>query len=261
MRTLLVEGTICLDDDCNITYKIADVKYEEDEEGKFRYTFIPCYSVIELLSSDLFQGIPGLNLDLKKEKYIRENIVPVFISERSPSENREDLQELLTSCGMTHLNRLEWLIKTNTQYFGDRLYVREKIDSNVVIETGSMFNLVERYDSLNKKILDIICIGNNISCSEIKINDSNRLEYYKFLMPIYKKQYEAKVRTLLKSVRKAVENSSFKGRKKIELDKEFFIKVAEDYNKKIISLNEALKKLNISKSTFFRRLKQCDFNK
>ena len=66
---------------------------------------------------------------------------------------------------------------------------------------------------------------------------------------------------MLKSVRKAVENSSFKGRKKIELDKEFFIKVAEDYNKKIISLNEALKKLNISKSTFFRRLKQCDSNK
>lgn len=43
---------------------------------------------MNLLDVDIFQGIPGIDLDLKKEKYIRDNVIPSFISERFPSQNR-----------------------------------------------------------------------------------------------------------------------------------------------------------------------------
>lgn len=55
---------------------------------------------------------------------MRENVVPVFISERTPGENREDLWELLEECGVQYLNRLEWLIRTETRYSGDGMYVQ-----------------------------------------------------------------------------------------------------------------------------------------
>lgn len=71
-----------------------------------------------------FQGIPGLDLDLKKKSYTRENVIPVFISERAPAKNREDLWELLEKCDMQYLNPVEWLIRTNTQYPGDKLFVK-----------------------------------------------------------------------------------------------------------------------------------------
>lgn len=42
-----------------IEYKIAEIKYTEREDGSFTYNFTPCYSVIDLLSPPVFQGIPG----------------------------------------------------------------------------------------------------------------------------------------------------------------------------------------------------------
>ena len=56
---------------------------------------MPFYHVIELLPTRLFQGIPGLDMCLRKERYVRENMTPVFISERTSRENRENLWELL----------------------------------------------------------------------------------------------------------------------------------------------------------------------
>lgn len=79
--------------------------------------------MIDLLAPQYFQGILGLDLSLKKKSYLRENIVPVFISERTPGENREDLWELLKACDMNYLNRLEWLVRTKTRYSGDEMYV------------------------------------------------------------------------------------------------------------------------------------------
>ena len=258
MRKIVTEGVICLKDDYGLIYKVSDIIYEELEDCNYKYIFRPCYNVINLLSSYLFQGIPGLNLDLKLDCYVRENIIPVFISERTPGENREDLQELLAKCGMKHLNRLEWLIKTDTQYFGDRLFVIEKTNYPNPIEVNSMFDLVERFDSINKKLLDIICYGLNLNCKEVKINDNNRLEYYNLLLPIYQKYYESRMKRLTKGIKRAVEENSFKGRKAKFIDPNIFKIVVTDYKNKNISLEDALEKLDVSKSTFFRRMRELN---
>lgn len=123
MKESRTVGTICLKDNAGTEYHISKIEYVEREDGSFYYVFTPDYSVIDLLPANLFQGIPGLDLSLRKEIYIRENIVPVFISERTPGPNREDLDALLKETDMEYLNRLEWLIRTQMHYGGDLLYV------------------------------------------------------------------------------------------------------------------------------------------
>ena len=105
MKEIVTRGDIWLKDDYNLTYKVADICYTEREDESFVYEINPNYSVISLLDTKEFQGIPGLDLDLKKKSYIRENVIPVFISERTPAKNREDLWTLLKECDMQYLNQ------------------------------------------------------------------------------------------------------------------------------------------------------------
>ena len=256
MNKIVTQGIICLKDDYNFVYKIADIDYVEYENGDFSYYFYPYYNVIDLLDTYVFQGIPGLDLSKRLKCYERHNITPVFISERTPSDNREDLWEYLDKYSMKSLNRLEWLIKTDAQYSGDRLYVQERrnIDDNPNITIESMFNLVKRFDSINGALLDIICYGDYLECKEITINDDNRKDYYNLLMPIYIKEYSLRRNKIMHGIKDAKENNVYKGRKKIMLDPLLFGKIGREYLNGHISLEEALSKLKISRSTFFRRL-------
>lgn len=258
MNKIVTQGIICLKDDYNFEYKIAEIEYEEYEDGNHTYYFYPNYSVISLLKTTLFQGVPGLDLSKKQKCYKRHNVTPVFISERTPSENREDLYDCLEQCNMKSLNRLEWLIKTDSKYSGDRLYVKERtdIDKLVEIKVESMFDLATRFDFTNKALLEIICYGNTLRCNEITITDQNRKDYYDLLMPIYIKEYTLRRNQIMNGINKAKENKVYKGRKKISLDPLLFRKVGQEYLNKNISLQEALNKLKISRSTFIRRLKE-----
>ena len=74
MKEITTRGDICLNDKYNFTYKVAEISYSEREDESFVYEIKPNYSVISLLDTTNFQGIPGLDLDLKKEAYISENL-------------------------------------------------------------------------------------------------------------------------------------------------------------------------------------------
>lgn len=258
MNKIVTSGTICLKDNYDFVYRIADIDYVEYENGEFTYYFYPFYNVIDLLKSYLFQGIPGLDLSKKLKCYERHNIIPVFISERTPSENREDLWDLLMKCDMKYLNRLEWLIRTNMKYSGDRLYVEERKDDKTesIITVESMFDLVKRSDLIEEALLDIICYGNQLKSKEITIDDNNRKYYYDLLMPIYIKKYNLKKGKITKGIENAKKNNAYKGRKKIEVDPLLFNRMIQEYKEGYISLEDVLKRFNISRSTFFRRLKR-----
>lgn len=101
MKEHTTRGIICLKDDYGIEYRVSKITYTIYENEEYEYRFIPNYAVIDLIDPSLYMGIPGLNMDLRKEVYVRKNIEPTFITERSPSKNREDLWELLDSVGMT----------------------------------------------------------------------------------------------------------------------------------------------------------------
>ena len=90
MREIVTSGDICLKDKYKLIYKVAEITYTERVDESIVCEIKPNYSVIKLLESEDFQGILGLNLDLKKDSYVRKNIIPIFISERTPGKNRED---------------------------------------------------------------------------------------------------------------------------------------------------------------------------
>lgn len=256
MREISTRGDICLTDDYNLTYKVAEIIYTEREDGNFVYVIRPNYSVMDLIEPNIFQGIPGLDLDLKKESYIRENIVPVFISERTPGENREDLQKLLADCNMKYLNRLEWLIETDTRYSGDRLFVQRTEDKSIKIDS---FNLIgNRSAIICRKLLEVICYGNNVTSPQLVINDKNRIQYYELLMSLYTTE-----RKYLDSRRKegisiSAKKGNYKGRERIRLDKLETQEVFLDYMAKKKTSSEAARQLGISKSTFLRRFREYE---
>ncbi len=253
MKSFVTTGLICLEDDYKFVYKVAKIEYEEWEDGQFAYRFRPFYAVIDMLPAYLFQGIPGLDLSLRMACYERRNTVPVFISERSPSENREDIWQLLAENDMDSLNRLEWLIRTNKRYSGDRFFVLFEKES-VTINKPSMYNLVSRSNLLIGKLLEIICFGDYLHTKEIDINDKNRGDYYRFLMPIYIEDYEQKKQAIRDGIDRAKTANVYKGRKKKELDPLLFERTANAYIRGELSSTAAAAKLGISKATFLRRL-------
>ena len=94
----------------------------------FQYIFSPEWSVIDTLPASIFQGIPGLDMSMRLERYYRVNMTPYFISERTPSEGREDLWELLEAVGLDYYDRFEWLLRTNMRCGTDNLIV-ERADA------------------------------------------------------------------------------------------------------------------------------------
>lgn len=257
MKKLTTKGFICLEDDYKFVYKIAKIEYEEWEDGTFNYIFRPFYNVIDMLPDHLFQGIPGLDLSLRKEEYVRKNIVPTFISERTPSEHREDLWYLLEKNGMHTLNRLEWLIRTNTRYSGDRFFVVPVEGNNTaVFKTQSMYDLTKRSDNIYRKLLNIICFGDYLYTNDITIDDNSRPYYYRLLMCMYIHEYDKRKEIQNKGIEKAKEHNIYQGRQPIKIDPLLFDKVATDYIHGKISAQQAAFILNISPATFFRRLKE-----
>ena len=92
---------------------VAQIDYQEFDEENFQYVFSPYWEIIDGLPASVFQGIPGIDMDLRLKNYCRVNYIPTFISERTPSESREDTRELMDSVGLDYYDRFEWLLRTN----------------------------------------------------------------------------------------------------------------------------------------------------
>jgi predicted DNA-binding protein (UPF0251 family) len=257
MKKIITTGIICFKDKCGILYKVSKIEYVEYENEEYAYTFVPYYNVIDFLPSSLFQGIPGLDLSLRKERYERKNTVPVFISERTPSQNREDVRELLEENGMESLNRLEWLIRAKTKYSGDDLFVLPYEGNEVSIyKKHSMYDLVMRSDDINRTLLSIVCAGDYLHADDIALDDSTRAIYYRLLIALYTKEYNSKRRAIQRGIEAAKARSAYKGRKKAKIDPLLFEETLNNYASKKLSSEKAAKQLGISKATFFRRLKE-----
>ena len=252
MEMHCTKGFICLKDDLDFEYRVAEIEYRIWKNEEFEYIFKPNYSVISLLDTSLFQGIPGIDLSLEKEEYVRRNIVPTFISERSPSPNREGLWELLESYNMEYLNRLEWLIRTDTKYIGDRLYLTEYNEyKNKFIKSSDFKRSVD----IIRKLLENICIGNEFEYDGLLINDINRKIYFDLLYRLYSREGKYIAERQNNGVERARNEKKYRGRKAIAIDDTKLFEIKKKYlNGKITSV-EAAKLLGISKSTFLRKMK------
>lgn len=183
---------------------------------------------------------------LKKE-YIRENIQPVFISERVPSNPREDYYDILASLKMDYMNPIEYLIKTKESYSGDNLYVISYTER----ETVNLNNIIEKCNSLGiiKIILNNLAKGNKLILNNTEINNSKTFEVLKF---IYQKQLNEQIIKPKKGIEKAKSDKIYKGRKAIKIDMLTFYEQIDLVKKGIITNDDAIKNLKISKSTYYR---------
>ncbi|MDY4610745.1 MAG: hypothetical protein SPD11_09065 [Sphaerochaetaceae bacterium] len=256
MREVHTSGIICINDNYGFTYQTCKIEYILFEDETFKYIFTPFYNIIEFIPSKIFQGIPGLDLELKKVEYVRENKIPVFISERTPSTNREDFWQLLDNAGMEYLNPLEWLIRTSLQYSGDDLYVvRSPQDTTKkIVYFDSLNELGDRNQTIMRKLLEFICTNTDFISQELTIDDRNRKYLYEVLMPLYVKS----VKYQLNRQKLGIEHSreKFRGRKKIPIDAPKLTETMTAYLNGKVSIQQACQTLHVSEATFFRRLRE-----
>lgn len=250
MNSKVSYATICTKDKENITYAVCDIKYAINEDDTFCYTFIPRYSVIDLLSSDVFQGIPGLDLDLRKAQYERKNILPTFISERVPSDNREGLQELLEKVDLGYLDPIEYLIMNKNKYSGDDFFaVPYKQTETIQVDNKLLSTRNTREIML--LLLENIALGNDID-GEYIVNDRNRADIYKVLIKLYRKSTAVLSRQQGNGRDIAKKSHRYKGRKPIKVDFLRFQTISNQINNGQLSLKEGLSILGIKKDKYYR---------
>ena len=247
MDSIIKEGTICVKEN-NIEFHICKLEHTLYEDESFKFVFTPNYSVISLLKN--FEGIPGLDLDLKKDEYIRKNINPVFIFERVPSKNRENLYEELEEVGLDYIDPIEYLIRTDKKYSGDDLYVvrykeKELINVDEIITKNNMQSII-------KIILDNLAKGNDVLYNEILINDDNRFQTFEILSGLYNKSLEAVKEKQQKGIDNAKKEHRYQGRKPIKVDTLIALETFDKVDKKQITVSNALDTLGISKAKYYR---------
>ena len=268
-------GIIMVYDRYNRRYSVGEVIYEIYDEQNFQYIIIPYWQYIDQLPSGLFQGIPGINMDVRRDCYYRVNMTPTFISMRTPSESRENVRELMASVGLDYYDRFEWLLRTEARCGDDNLMVVRKPENRRII------GLAQITESRSMHPGDVVEID---SLSDFQSTNSRLVEdLYRFLQcgaQIYirkeRRFLEAEERRIMlyllremlvamdrnsrnrreEGIEEAKMNGRYTGRKPIKVDEQLLRRIAYDFEQGRISEQKAMQILGInSRSTFYRKLK------
>ncbi len=265
MKSHKSEGEICLDGPCGLVYDIGLITYVVFEDESFRYEFLPNWPVIDLLDSPEFQGVPGFDLDARKSVYVRENITPTFITERAPVENREGLWQLLEEVGMDYLDKVEWLVRTNTRYIGDGLYVRrakqkagdvEKTRADAPIEVNNAITSAQNSMSAELALLKELCAGRRVAVAGEELGSEARRALHVALRALLEKSQAYREDKRVEGVKAAAKRGTYAGRKRKGLDPLVLAETFDMYETGALNAAAAAKRLGISQATFFRRLKE-----
>ena len=256
-------------------YAVSRVDFERFDEQNFQYIFSPEWSIIDILPTSIFQGIPGLDMSLRLEHYYRVNMTPYFISERTPSESREDLWELLDEVGLDYYDRFEWLLRSNMRSGTDNLIVeRAEEPRRIVFESidllptnlqpgdciliKDLYSVASTSYQLRKYLLQILRSGAQLwdESEDRVINEAESSMLMKILMLQDSLDNKRNKDHRNEGIAQAKNEGKYSGRKKRSIDPNLFDQIAVDFDKKKISEDEALRRLAISRSTFYRRLKE-----
>ena len=256
---------------------VAQIDYQEFDEENFQYVISPYWEIVDGLPASVFQGIPGIDMDLRLETYYRVNYIPTFIAERTPSENREDLWEILESVGLDYYDRFEWLIRTPMRAANDNLIVERRRTEQVVEKytTGILSNLqygdkviVDSMETIADttagfadEIFNVITNGVDIisESGQMLVDITTRSS----MIPIIIAQKIIAQREYAKNRRSGIEQAKkqgkYTGRKPIEVDEKVLRQVNQELKAGLISVEEAMKRTKIgSKSTFYRKVRALD---
>lgn len=257
-------------------YAVSRVDFERFDDQNFQYIFSPEWSVIDTLPASIFQGIPGLDMSMRLERYYRVNMTPYFISERTPSESREDLWELLEEVGLDYYDRFEWLLRTNMRCGTDNLIVErteaarhiafesvKSLPSNLqpddCVSIKGFQSIATTNHQLRKSLLQILRSGARIwdETEERQLSEEECSLLLNLLMVQESMENQQNKQRHQAGVARAKSDGKYVGRKRIAVDQNLFRQVAEDFRAHKITEEEAMARSGIaSRSTFYRRLKE-----
>jgi hypothetical protein len=256
---------------------VAQIDYQEFDEENFQYVISPYWEIVDGLPASVFQGIPGIDMDLRLETYYRVNYIPTFIAERTPSENREDLWEILESVGLDYYDRFEWLIRTPMRAANDNLIVERRRTKQVIekyttgilstlqygdkVIVDSMEAIADTTAGFADEIFTVITNGVDIisESGQVLVDITTRSS----MIPIIIAQKIIAQREYAKNRRSGIEQAKkqgkYTGRKPIEVDEKVLRQVNQELKAGLISVEEAMKRTKIgSKSTFYRKVRALD---
>ena len=256
---------------------VAQIDYQEFDEENFQYVISPYWEIIDGLPASVFQGIPGIDMDLRLERYYRVNYIPTFIAERTPSENREDLWEILESVGLDYYDRFEWLLRTTMLAANDNLIVERRLMSQVVEEfTTGMLSALQYGDKIivdsmeaiadtsagfTDGIFTVVTNGVDIisQSGQILVDAMTRAAMVPIVVTqrmITRREHAANRRDGIEHAKK---NGKYTGRKPIEVDEKVLQQVNRELKDGMITVEEAMRRTKIgSKSTFYRKLRNLN---
>ncbi len=256
---------------------VGQIDYQEFDEQNFQYVIIPYWEIIDGLPASVFQGIPGIDMELRLERYYRVNYIPTFIAERTPSENREDLWELLESVGLDYYDRFEWLLRTTLRSANDNLIVERRRLSQVVEEFASeklselqygdklIVDSMETIADTTVGFSDIIftAVTNGVDIvsqsGQVLMDTMVRAAIVPIVVTqriIEKREHALKRRT---GIEQAKKKGKYTGRKPIDVDENVLRQVNQELKAGFINVEEAMRRTKInSKSTFYRKVRALE---
>ena len=253
---------------------VAQIDYQEFDEENFQYVISPYWEIIDGLPASVFQGIPGIDMDLRLERYYRVNYIPTFIAERTPSENREDLWEILGTVGLDYYDRFEWLLRTTMRAANDNLIVERRRVSQVVEEfTAGMLSALQYGDKIDVDSMEAIAdttagfadgiftvVTNGVDIisqsGQVLVDAMTRAAMVPIVVAqrmITRREYAANRR---EGIAQAKKDGKYTGRKPIEVDEKVLRQVNREWKDGLITVEEAMRRTKIgSKSTFYRKIR------
>lgn len=268
-------GIIKVYDRYNRNYNVGEVIFERFDEQNFQYIIKPYWQFIDEIPHGLFQGIPGIDMDLRRDSYYRVNMTPTFISMRTPSESRENVRELMRSVGLDYYDRFEWLLRSEMKCGDDNLLVvRKPVDdlriqsleqiknrhlhSGDVIEMDNLSDIQSSNAKLTEDMFRLLQSGVQIYIrSEDRYIEDNERKTMLYLLRNMLECIDRNNRNRREEgIEDAKRNGRYTGRKPIEVDEQLLKQVAIAFLNNRIPEQEAMNKLGMkSRSTFYRRIK------
>lgn len=256
---------------------VAQIDYQEFDEENFQYVITPYWEIIDGLPSSIFQGIPGIDMDLRLNKYYRVNYIPTFIAERTPAKNREDLWDLLGEVGLDYYDRFEWLLRTNMKAANDNLVVERRrmesitsyYDSGVIdtlqygdtVIVDSLEDIADTVISYSDFLFSVVTRGINVISKNSAVLIDATTRSTMTLITVVQRMIQNKEYTVRqqKGIEQAKKDGKYKGRKPIKVDMNVLREVAMELEEGLVSVKEAMQRVKISsKSTFYRKLKELE---
>ena len=253
---------------------VAQIDYQEFDEENFQYVISPYWEIVDGLPASVFQGIPGIDMDLRLKDYYRVNYIPTFISERTPSESREDLWELLESVGLDYYDRFEWLLRTNMRAANDNLIVERRrmeetvkqfasgvisglqYGDKVIVE--SLETIADTTAGLADGMFSIVAGGVDVitQSGQVLVDAMTRAAMVPYMITQRIISRRERATNRQEGIEQAKKKGKYTGRKPIEVDENTLRQVAKELDEGLITVEEAMKRVKInSRSTFYRKLR------